>query len=614
MVKKGDGGSGLGKQLLKKQKIAKRGPKPNAEGYLHTADMQDGYDWGRMNFKSVTEEVSYIDFLNTAEQASKDFDAEKWNVQLLDAQTRQVYIDTSKTHARAAPALPEDMTLPIPRRPDWIGLTPVELKDEENKAFLEWRRYLSQIQEETETVVTPYEKNLEFWRQLWRVIERSDLVVQIVDCRNPLLFRSRDLEKYVKEVNPLKQNLILLNKADYLTEKQRLDWAKYLKENIGDTKFAFFSAIEEDSELENIEEESEQTQPKENLEEDDEDPLDENTEDATVDEVTEKLADDCNIETAQAENQSTEEKSANEKEEKSAVKIEGHNSNIDDVSKIMSSEELMQVFRTFKRHDPEQITVGFIGYPNVGKSSTINKLINSKKVRVSETPGKTKHFQTIVLCEDITLCDCPGLVMPSIVSSKPEMVLNGILPVDQLRDHVPSVNLMLQYIPTHVLEYKYGLVLPQEPEILTSEQVMTAYAIMRGYMAVGGRADQSRGARVILKEFVSGKLLYVKAPPTLKQEEFHIFERQIGREWCSVEAKEQEAKRLQQIKKLPHKELDDKFFSGPQTGIQMRGRKAIGIGGYGASGMVPGMRLSDIKKLERRKGKARKIFADQNAK
>ena len=39
----------------------------------------------------------------------------------------------------------------------------------------------------------------------------------------------KDLEKYVKEVNPLKQNLILLNKADYLTEKQRLDWAKYLK-------------------------------------------------------------------------------------------------------------------------------------------------------------------------------------------------------------------------------------------------------------------------------------------------------------------------------------------------------------------------------------------------
>ena len=32
---------------------------------------------------------------------------------------------------------------------------------------------------------------------------------------------------------------------------------------------------------------------------------------------------------------------------------------------------------------------------------------------------------------------------------------------------------------------------------------MTAYAIMRGYMAVGGRADQSRAARIILKEFIS---------------------------------------------------------------------------------------------------------------
>ena len=31
----------------------------------------------------------------------------------------------------------------------------------------------------------------EFWRQLWRVIERSDLVIQIVDSRNPLLFRSQ---------------------------------------------------------------------------------------------------------------------------------------------------------------------------------------------------------------------------------------------------------------------------------------------------------------------------------------------------------------------------------------------------------------------------------------
>lgn len=44
--------------------------------------------------------------------------------------------------------------------------------------------------ESSDGAVAPFEKNLEVWRQLWRVIEKSDLIVQIVDCRNPLLFRS----------------------------------------------------------------------------------------------------------------------------------------------------------------------------------------------------------------------------------------------------------------------------------------------------------------------------------------------------------------------------------------------------------------------------------------
>ena len=68
----------------------------------------------------------------------------------------------------------------------------------ERDAFLEWRRRLANM--EDDLLMTPFERNLEVWRQLWRVIERSDLVVQIVDARNPLLFRCEDLENYVKEV------------------------------------------------------------------------------------------------------------------------------------------------------------------------------------------------------------------------------------------------------------------------------------------------------------------------------------------------------------------------------------------------------------------------------
>ena len=254
-------GAVLGKNLARAQQRTKKVNRADKqEGYLHTTDLQDGYDWGRLNLQSVTEEDSYTDFMNTAELAGREFDAEKWNIKLVDAQTRQVFIDTN-TEGELRELTEEERVMPIPRRPNWVGLSAEQLREAENKNFLDWRRTLAATQEETDCVVTPYEKNLEFWRQLWRVIERSDLVVQIVDCRHPLMFRSPDLEKYVKEVSPLKQNLLLVNKADYLTLQQRKIWAEYFnRENI---KFAFFSAITEDEPLDEVESEQEQDEDEE---------------------------------------------------------------------------------------------------------------------------------------------------------------------------------------------------------------------------------------------------------------------------------------------------------------------------------------------------------------
>ena len=34
-------------------------------------------------------------------------------------------------------------------------------------------------------------QNLEVWRQLWRVLERSDVVVQVVDARDPMRYWSQ---------------------------------------------------------------------------------------------------------------------------------------------------------------------------------------------------------------------------------------------------------------------------------------------------------------------------------------------------------------------------------------------------------------------------------------
>lgn len=98
--------------------------------------------------------------------------------------------------------------------------------------------------------LTPFEKNLEVWKQLWRVMERSHVVVQILDARNPLLFRSIDLEKYASEIDEGKTCLLVINKADYLTPLARRMWADYLTAQGID--FVFWSAALEQARLDDV--------------------------------------------------------------------------------------------------------------------------------------------------------------------------------------------------------------------------------------------------------------------------------------------------------------------------------------------------------------------------
>ena len=57
-------------------------------------------------------------------------------------------------------------------------------------------------------------------------------------------------------------------------------------------------------------------------------------------------------------------------------------------------------------------TVGFVGHPNVGKTSLLNAIVGRKVASVSRTPGHTKHLQTWELSTTLTICDSPGLVFP----------------------------------------------------------------------------------------------------------------------------------------------------------------------------------------------------------
>lgn len=194
--------------------------------------------------RSVTEQGALDEFLATAELADTDFTAEKTNnVKIIHTDQKNPYLlSAAEERNILGKHKAHRGRLTVPRRPKWdASTTPEELDARERHGFLDWRRGLAELQENNDLLMTPFERNLEVWRQLWRVVERSDLVVQIVDARSPLLFRSADLENYVTDVDPRKNNLLLVNKADMLTANQRRAWAKYLKE--AGIAYKFFSAF-----------------------------------------------------------------------------------------------------------------------------------------------------------------------------------------------------------------------------------------------------------------------------------------------------------------------------------------------------------------------------------
>ncbi|XP_055077104.1 large subunit GTPase 1 homolog [Periophthalmus magnuspinnatus] len=529
MGKKKAAGGGLGRALIKERLQSGRGNRRGDSSWLHTSEINDGYDWGRLNLQSVTEQSSMDDFLATAELAGTEFVAEKLNIKFVPAEARAGLL-TSEEKTRLKKLHEEHKHfLRIPRRPHWDESTsPEALQTAERDSFLQWRRELAQLEEEQKLILTPFERNLEFWRQLWRVIERSDVVVQIVDARNPLLFRCPDLESYVKEASKDKVNMLLINKADLLTRKQRKVWARYFEQE--GLKAVFWSALAEsnrlDAEETGIETEDADHEPSDE-EEETQDDLKEVRENNNEGEVSSAEGEDWNDVIVNEEDWQTCSEDEGEGEERAS--ISSNESSLHNSSRLLHKDELLAVFKSVhsgQRCKEGQLTLGLVGYPNVGKSSTINTILRNKKVSVSATPGHTKHFQTLYVEPGLCLCDCPGLVMPSFVSTKAEMICSGILPIDQMRDHVPAVSQISFTIPRHVFEGTYGIniIRPREDEDPdrppTSDELLTAYGYMRGFMTSHGQPDQPRSARYILKDYVNGKLLYCHPPPSVNPEDF----------------------------------------------------------------------------------------------
>ncbi|XP_020182509.1 GTPase LSG1-2 [Aegilops tauschii subsp. strangulata] len=368
-------------------------------------------------------------------------------------------------------------SLRVPRRPPWTAqMTTEELDTNEKRAFLEWRRNLARLQENEELVFTPFEKNLDIWRQLWRVLERSDLLVMVVDSRNPLFYRCPDLEEYAQEIDEHKRTLLLVNKADLLPLSVRRKWADYFKQH--DILYLFWSAKAATAVLEG-KKLSSQT-----MEESDTD-LD--TKIYGREELLVRLQGEAEY-----------------------IVSQKGTSAVGEKPESSSESALVR---------PKRVVVGFVGYPNVGKSSTINALVGEKKTGVTSTPGKTKHFQTLIISEELMLCDCPGLVFPSFSSSRHEMVACGVLPIDRMTKHRGAIQVVANRVPRNILEQVYKITLPKPKAYEeasrppTAAELLMAYCTSRGHVSHAGLPDETRAARQILKDYIDGKIPHFELPP-----------------------------------------------------------------------------------------------------
>lgn len=119
-------------------------------------------------------------------------------------------------------------------------------------------------------------------------------------------------------------------------------------------------------------------------------------------------------------------------------------------SLAVGAENLLNVLKNYARikghgSAKQLITVGIVGFPNVGKSSVINSLKRSKAAVVGNMPGVTKKMQEINLDKNIVLLDSPGVVL-STNDQSDSLILRQAIKVEELSDPIRPVDALINRV------------------------------------------------------------------------------------------------------------------------------------------------------------------------
>ncbi|XP_021767487.1 guanine nucleotide-binding protein-like NSN1 [Chenopodium quinoa] len=232
-----------------------------------------------------------------------------------------------------------------------------------------------------------------FYKELVKVIEASDVILEVLDARDPLGTRCVDMEKLVLNSGPSKKLVLLLNKIDLVPREAVEKWLKYLREELPAVAFK------------------------------------------------------C----------STQEQRSNLGWKSSKSSKAAKPSNILQTSDCLGADTLVKLLKNYSRsHEiKKSITVGIVGLPNVGKSSLINSLKRSHVANVGATPGLTRSLQEVQLDKNVKLMDCPGVVMLKSGQSDATVALRNCKRIEKLEDPIAPVKEILNLCPAQVLVTLY---------------------------------------------------------------------------------------------------------------------------------------------------------------
>jgi ribosome biogenesis GTPase A len=159
---------------------------------------------------------------------------------------------------------------------------------------------------------------------------------------------------------------------------------------------------------------------------------------------------------------------------------------------------------------PRPVRAVVVGFPNVGKSALINRLLKKKVVASANKPGVTRQLRWIRISDEIELLDTPGVIPPLLNDQDAAMKLAicddiGQAAYDNVLVAAEAVDLLMQ------LNVKLGSRYIVDPATVTSGiEYIHEVAALKKF-----QGDLDKVARLILYDFRKGKLgaIALELPP-----------------------------------------------------------------------------------------------------